>query len=241
MRRYSLQQKAVHGAYGTRVCWVLSWTSPGVPTTFTLACLGRPGSWVSRLVQLLAVLNHRLRRATDLAIPICNVRVCVQVAYHASRALLQYIRAHLLIHLTALQRRLRDGPVRGNNKTALLLNLCVLPQLAAAHTGLHACTHARPAPHPTHTAGPAPHTSDRTYVTPATVERLCWRADAAVLCCAVCLTVPAGPICCPAASQAHQHQCSSGGGTDCGCVDRRETGRGLHAHPVGFTTIKHVP
>lgn len=39
--------------------------------------------------------------------------VCaVQVAWHASRALLQYTRAHLIIHLTALQRRLRDGQVR---------------------------------------------------------------------------------------------------------------------------------
>jgi hypothetical protein len=42
---------------------------------------------------------------------VCCVHVLLQVAYHASRALLQYIRAHLLIHLTALQRRLRDGPV----------------------------------------------------------------------------------------------------------------------------------
>jgi hypothetical protein len=48
----------------------------------------------------------------------------VQVAYHASRALLQYIRAHLLIHLTALQRRLRDGPVRVATHTASLLCCC---------------------------------------------------------------------------------------------------------------------
>lgn len=41
-----------------------------------------------------------------------RVGVCMQVAYHASRALLQYARAHLVIHLTALQRRLRDGQVR---------------------------------------------------------------------------------------------------------------------------------
>eukprot|EP00775_Hariotina_reticulata_P010780 gene10779-10936_t len=34
-----------------------------------------------------------------------------QVAYHASRALLQYIRAHLMLHMTSLQRRLRDGQV----------------------------------------------------------------------------------------------------------------------------------
>lgn len=45
-----------------------------------------------------------------------SVRQCLhvllfvlQVAYHASRALLQYVRAHLVSHMAALQRRLRDG------------------------------------------------------------------------------------------------------------------------------------
>lgn len=129
------------------------------------------------------------------------VRVCPQVAYHASRALLQYIRAHLLIHLTALQRRLRDGPVR--TCTTYLFQayatwqqdgsasepLCASTACGSTHRLACMHTHARtprlPPPRHTHTAGPAHHTSDRIFVTPATVERLCWRADAAVLCCAV--------------------------------------------------------
>jgi hypothetical protein len=36
----------------------------------------------------------------------------LQVAYHASRALLQYVRAHLVSHMTSLQRRLRDAQVK---------------------------------------------------------------------------------------------------------------------------------
>jgi hypothetical protein len=38
----------------------------------------------------------------------------LQVAYHASRALLQYVRAHLVSHMTSLQRRLRDAQVSHN-------------------------------------------------------------------------------------------------------------------------------
>jgi hypothetical protein len=48
----------------------------------------------------------------------------VQVAYHASRALLQYIRAQLVIHLTALQRRLRDGPVSSSQAHRLCCCCC---------------------------------------------------------------------------------------------------------------------
>jgi hypothetical protein len=45
-------------------------------------------------------------------------QLLLQVAYHASRALLQYVRAHLVSHMTSLQRRLRDAQVRlfPNNK-----------------------------------------------------------------------------------------------------------------------------
>lgn len=39
----------------------------------------------------------------------------LQVAYHASRALLQYVRAHLVSHMTSLQRRLRDAQVSAAN------------------------------------------------------------------------------------------------------------------------------
>lgn len=131
------------------------------------------------------------------------------------------------------------------NKTALLLNLCALLQLAAAHTGLLACTHTHARPDYRHLDT---HTQLALRITQVIVSLShlpLWNGSVGAptppCCAALCLTVPAGPICCPAASQAHQHQCSSGGGVDCGCVDRRKTGRGLHAHTVGFTTTKHRP
>jgi hypothetical protein len=59
----------------------------------------------------------------------------LQVAYHASRALLQYIRAHLVIHLTALQRRLRDGPV-GFAETVSGIAFCLLAWASFEVVGL---------------------------------------------------------------------------------------------------------
>ncbi|KAF6254729.1 hypothetical protein COO60DRAFT_1642091 [Scenedesmus sp. NREL 46B-D3] len=40
---------------------------------------------------------------------VAELRAEKQVAYHASRALLQYVRAHLVLHMASLQRRLRDA------------------------------------------------------------------------------------------------------------------------------------
>jgi hypothetical protein len=93
--------------------------------------------------------------------------MCVQVAYHASKGLLQYVRAHLVLHLTSLQRRLRDGQV-----SARLLGCVVGPcSWGASLEGSLCCprplTHAD-APHAHCPANGRPTPRSRSRTSPST-------------------------------------------------------------------------
>lgn len=131
----------------------------------------------------------------------------VQVAYHASRALLQYIRAQLVIHLTALQRRLRDGPVSS-------LRLCSVQHLLPPN---YPSTCASEQQRWLHCNGKASGTC-RGSSTERGVQKS-WCLGHAVLCDhnlrpslgVRMLHVSTGPLCTSPAAQADQHHCSSSG------------------------------
>lgn len=176
------------------------------------------------------------------------VYVLVQVAYHASRALLQYIRAHLLIHLTALQRRLRDGPV-GFLSFACVRAPSVLFCVGDMGSSLQAASGGRGGVSAGcswgHLGGGYMPSCNSACVASISRVFVClwshWTKRPVQQCCRMshrppcrhCCCMPcAGPLRCPSAPQAHQHQCSSSRGAHHCCVNRRKAGRGIRAHKV---------
>jgi hypothetical protein len=135
-----------------------------------------------------------------------SVYPVVQVAYHASRALLQYIRAQLVIHLTALQRRLRDGPVSS-------LQLCPMQHLL--HNHLHFCSNrscSRSVARQQQVQG-YQHSTQSSELLVGHMLHCAVTCDSLYnsrpSCCLCMLHVSTGPLCSSPAAQAHQHHCSN--------------------------------
>lgn len=113
----------------------------------------------------------------------------LQVAYHASRALLQYIRAHLLIHLTALQRRLRDGPVSAHTPACSCSTHVSCPKLLSASSEWHLALTEAPL-----TCCTTPQACCYIHISPA----VCFTNTAVCCCCP-------GSLCHAPTPQSHQH------------------------------------